>query len=79
MAVYIEIKKLSETASGVVYSYAVSHDRTGRVLVDVGRGVVRLLEAAPGDESGRGSCKVIHKLKQHLKEGRMPDSTCWAS
>ena len=81
MAVYIQIKKISETDTEAVYEYLPEgdQDRVGILLIDKGSGKITELKPSAGDENGFYSGRVARKLSEHRDQGQYPEVTCWAS
>lgn len=79
MALYIEIKRTSDTPSFAEYTFGATEERVGKLKLDKSSGEVALLQCAPGDDSQRLYSRASHKIKKHWAEGQVPEVTCWAS
>jgi len=81
MAVYIEILKLSETATTALFDFFPDGDeqKAGRVELDKTTGTVRELIQSPVDPRAFFFERVAVKLKQHHLQAEYPQLTCWAS
>lgn len=79
MAIYIEIKKVSDTTSFAEYIFGVNEAGLGKIKLDKGTGEIQVIEPAAGDEEGRLSSRAAHKIKKHWAAGELPEVTCWAS
>jgi hypothetical protein len=79
MAIYIEIDKLSEDEYFAVFSYRDEEGRVGQIKLDKKLGKTTLVKAAAGDEHGGLYTRASYKILEHWRNGKLPDSTCWAS
>ena len=79
MATYVEIDKLSEDEYFALFSYRIEEGRVGQIKMDKKLGKTTLVEAAAGDEMGNMYTRASYKILEHWREGKLPDSTCWAS
>lgn len=79
MAIYIEIDKLSEDEYFALFSYRDEDGCEGKVRLDKKLGKTILVEAAPSDKTGTLYTRVSYKILRCWQEGKLPDSTCWAS
>lgn len=81
MAVYILIRKLSETDFEAVYDYFPDTDENcfGRLLIRKVTGeIVRLIDCA-NDEKDFCYSRAARKVLDHQKKGEYPQTTAWAS
>jgi hypothetical protein len=79
MAVYVEIRKETETTTGFIYRYVAFDGSVGRLEIDKCDGITRPISIAIGDVSGRSYALAARKLLKHFQAGEFPDETCWAS
>lgn len=79
MAIYVEIRKESESDSDCIYRYVAADGTLGRVKVSKTDGETKPVEIAAGDQDQRRYLLVARKLLLHFREGNFPDETCWAS
>lgn len=79
MATYIEIDKISEDEYFALFSYRDENGRLGQIKLDKRLGKTTLIEAAVGDEVGGLYTRASYKILEHWRDGKLPDSTCWAS
>ena len=79
MAIYVEIRKESESDTDCTYRYLAADGTVGRVKVSKTDGKTEPVEIADGDQDQRRFMLVSRKLLLHFREGNFPDETCWAS
>ncbi|MGH9753627.1 MAG: hypothetical protein ACREA2_12665 [Blastocatellia bacterium] len=79
MAAYIEIDKLSEDEHFALFSYQDEEGRVGQIKLDKKLSKTTLVKAAAGDEHGGLYTRASYKILEHWRNGKLPDSTCWAS
>lgn len=77
---YLDIFKITETASSVEYRYVTVDLREGRFSIHKETGEVALISLAPGEsEEGRLFHRAAHKIRKSWTSGSLPDKTYWAS
>jgi hypothetical protein len=80
MAIYIEIRKVSEDDASAEYVFRLEGRGEGRLRLIKSTGEVELLETLAGDSAERGFFdRAAHKLQSHWRNGELPEATCWAS
>ena len=79
MAIYLDIQKTSENGDAVSYLYRTTDNREGEFQINKISGEIRLKRLAPGDEEENLFRRAAHKITKHFREGRLPETTCWAS
>ncbi|HEU0174766.1 MAG TPA: hypothetical protein VFV58_10925 [Blastocatellia bacterium] len=79
MADYIEIDKLSEDERFAFFSYQDEGGSVGQIKLDKKLGKITLVEAAASDENGGLFTRACCKILEHWSDGKLPDSTYWAS
>jgi len=79
MAIYIQIVKAEEDASGVVYDFGPSEGLCGKVFVEKATGDVSLLQLDDPKRETFYLSRVTRVLKRHYAAGTYPDKTCYAA
>jgi hypothetical protein len=81
MAVYIEIRKVEESATEAVYEYtpATGEGDAGRLVIDKRSGVVTKAGADRVWDPHPDFARAARKIFQHHRNGEYPEHTCWAS
>ena len=79
MAFYVKIVKQTEKSASVMYSFWSVPESVGTLEIDKTSGEVTLLSPLKGDEQERVFMRAAVKLRREWQEGRLPDSTEWAS
>ena len=81
MAVLIDIKRLVEEDNHADYSFTVSEARqVGILRINRTTGEVSLVRPMEGPESADVHFhRAAHKIKQHWKQGSLPEAAVWAS
>lgn len=80
MAIYIMIKKVSETDSQAEYVFGEDEKHLGKFVIDKLTGEVFVLTDAPGDESDFLLTRAVHKIRKFWKKGEnLPDIESWAT
>jgi hypothetical protein len=81
MALYIQIRKISETDLEAVYEYLPDADesRVGQLQIDKRNGEVREMKPSPGDEQKLVYSRAARKVSQHYQKAEYPSITSWAS
>jgi hypothetical protein len=81
MAVYIQIRKTSETDTEAVYEFLPDADenRAGKLVIDKLSGEIKQLESDVKDDKKFYFSRAARKVHLHHQKGEYPDNTCWAS
>lgn len=81
MAVLVDIKRLLEDNSHADYSFTVSEaSQAGVLRIDKATGEVSLVQPMEGSASAEAHFhRAAHKIKQHWKQGTLPETAVWAS
>lgn len=80
MAVYIEIRKVSEDSDTATFTFAPADGPQGIMTLRKASGEVELISAIPGDSPQRGIfARAAQKIRSHWKRGEVPELTSWAS
>ncbi len=79
MAIYIEIEKVKDVNDSVEYKFGLLNDNYGVLTINKTSGEVIMLEPMESDKKKNHFARAAHKVKQHWKEGKLPNKTCWAS
>lgn len=79
MAIYIPIRKVEETSSGVNYSFGDGLGAEGLLRLDKASGEIELLRALPGSRSDEYFARASFKLRKHWAKGEVPDVTSWSA
>lgn len=79
MALYIMIRKISDSPTSAEYTFGHDESRLGQLKLDKATGDVVLVEPAPDDKAGALYHRAMYKIKKHWAAGELPEVTCWAS
>ncbi len=81
MAVYIQIRKISETETEVVYEYLPDADekRAGKLVIEKLSGEIKQLKSGMQEDKKFHFSRAARKVLLHHQKGEYPDNTCWAS
>jgi hypothetical protein len=79
MALYITIRKMSESPISAEYTFGSDERHLRQLKLDKATGDVVLVEPAPDDKAGALYHRAMYKIKKHWTAGELPDVTCWAS
>ncbi len=80
MAIYIQIKKVSEDVTTAVFSFSLADGAEGRLVLRKETGDVEPLTALHGDSPERGLfARAAHKIRAHWRAGEIPDLTSWVA
>jgi len=79
MALYIMIRKMSDSPTSAAYMFGNDESRLGQLKIDKATGDVVLVEPAPDDKAGALYHRAMYKIKKHWAAGELPEVTCWAS
>ncbi|MBD1926935.1 hypothetical protein H6F74_11840 [Trichocoleus sp. FACHB-90] len=79
MAFYVSLWKESEDDTSVVYCFGIHEKLFGKLWLDKTSGVVKEIESVPSDNSKALFPRAAVKIRQHWREGKFPEKTCWAS
>lgn len=79
MALYITIRKMSDSPTSAAYAFGSDESRLGQLKLDKATGDVVLVEPAPDDKAGALYHRAMYKIKKHWAAGELPEVTCWAS
>lgn len=79
MAIYIQIRKVEETESEVVYAFGSSEALVGKILLHKHSGSTKLLEIATPDRAQFYLSRVERVLIRNHERGEYPQETCYAA
>jgi hypothetical protein len=79
MALYIMIRKVSESPTSAEYTFGSDERHLGQLKLDKATGNVVLVAPAPDDKAGALYHRAMYKIKKHWTAGDLPEVTCWAS
>jgi len=79
MAIYISIRKVSESKEFAKYTFSTTDGREGVLSLSKDDGSVVLLTPMPGDVKKDYFARASHKIKKHWENGDLPEKTSWAS
>ena len=81
MAIYIQLNKIEEDASGAIYEFGPAEQIAGRVVVDKSDGSVDLLEIDPNFAAREMFYlpRIRRVFAQHAAENNYPDKTFYAA
>ena len=79
MAFYVKLEKHAEDSKSATYSFWTVPEHLGELKSDKSSGEVLLLLPVVGDEQERLFARAAMKLRREWQQGRLPESTEWAS
>ena len=79
MAIYIEIRKMDEDASGAIYEFGPLEGFIGTVFVDRATQEVLMLHIVDPKKQDFYVSRVRRALQRHLEAGELPARTCYAA
>ena len=79
MAVYILIRKVSESDREAVYVFGPDELTLGSLRVRKDSGAVELISPVPGNKPEFYFVRARVKVLKHYEHGEFPDRTCFAS
>ncbi len=79
MAIYIQIRKIDEDATGATYEFGPSEGFIGTVFVEKATREVSLLHIDDPKREAFYFSRVRRALQRHLEAGEFPASTCHAA
>ena len=81
MAVLVDIKKLADADAYADYSFTVAEaSEAGILRIDKETGDVSLIRPMKGPATADAHFhRAAHKIKQHWKQGGLPETAVWAS
>lgn len=79
MATYVLLLKDIENDNSVVYKFGFHEEQLGKILLDKATGTVKEIEPLPTDNSDLLFPRAAVKIRQHWREGKFPEKSCWAS
>ena len=78
MAIYIPIRKISESADTVIYEYGKDDKLLGEIRLNKTTGEMELIGNST-DLDQFASSRAMRKLYLHWRENEFPDQTSWAA
>jgi len=78
VAIYIPIRKVAEDEEFVEYWFEAAKTE-GRIRFRKWSEEFTILEPEPVGELVAMASRVIYKVQKHMKNGELPDETCWAA
>jgi len=79
MALYIELRKLSEIDELVLYDFYPTPEISGVVEINKNTGNCRIIKRIEGDEDDHLAQHACYALMRNWNKEELPDITCWAS
>lgn len=79
MAIYIQIRKLSEDNAVALYSFGALNEIIGKIKISKSSGAISLIEITDSARTQFYLSRVGRKLAQHFEKGEFPDETCYAA
>lgn len=81
MAIYIQIRKISETETEAVYEFPPDADVkcAGTLVITKLSGEIKRVKAGVKDDKKFHFSRAARRVLLHHQKGEYPDHTCWAS
>jgi hypothetical protein len=79
MAIYVILKKISETDESVEYSFGKGDNSDGLILLCKITGKSVIARPMQGDDKNNYSVRAQVKISQHWKSGEFPSESCYAT
>ena len=79
MAFYLDIIRVSASATASRYQYSTTDGRRGTLEICHADGTVHCVQPMLGDTESRAFARAKRKIEVAWGTGQLPEKTCWAS